>query len=108
MSFVLAPNEVSGKLMTSSRARVKNRPMETSSRVRREAIVVRSPRPKVRSVQRPVLHRLGHMRRLDGLAARQVGDRARDFEDAVVSAGGEAETREGGIEEAARGGVKLA
>src|SRR5215212_11110477 len=63
---------------------------------------------KIRAVQRPVLHRLRDVRRLDPIARREVRDGAGHLEDAVVGAGGEAEAFDGGEEEAFGRGVELA
>src|SRR6185436_14350335 len=45
--------------------------------------------PEIPPIQRAVLHRFRDMPRLDALAPREVGDRARHLEDAVVRAGGQ-------------------
>jgi hypothetical protein len=62
-------------------------------------------RPEVRPIQRSVVHGFGDVVALDAFGGDEVGDRSGDFQDAVVGANGEAEVREGLVEDAARGGV---
>lgn len=59
------------------------------------------PSPKVRPIQRPILHRLSDVRGFDPLACAEVRDRACDFQDAVVRARGEAEALDRGDEKTA-------
>jgi len=44
-------------------------------------------RAEVRLVQRPIVHRLGRMRAFDPFRTRQVGDRSRNLENAIVGPG---------------------
>ena len=48
------------------------------------------------------MHRLGDVRAVEALGPGEVGDGAGDFEHAIVGASGEAEAREGLLDEAAR------
>jgi len=59
-------------------------------------------------IQGTVLDGLHHVRGLDGGASSEVGDGARDFQDAVVGAGAELEIRHGVAEELLPGAVELA
>lgn len=61
----------------------------------------RSSGAKVRTIQRPVLHCLGHVRGVELLGAGQVGDGAGDFQHAVVGPGREAEARERAVQQPA-------
>src|SRR6185312_16802734 len=54
----------------------------------------------VRSIQRPILNRFGDVLRLDLGRAVQVGNRARDFKDAVVGAGAQALLLHGPLQQA--------
>ena len=59
-------------------------------------------------VQTPVLHGLSEVFRGDHFSAVKIGDRAGDFEDAVVSAGRKAEAADGHFESALTGFVQRA
>ena len=65
------------------------------------------PRPAL-AVERAVLNSLGQMLNLNFVGARQVGDGAGHFQDAVVGAGAEAEALHGGFEQLAAGRAYLA
>jgi hypothetical protein len=57
---------------------------------------------------RPVLNRLGDMRRLDVLRPGQIGDGALQFEPTVISASAEVHLLHGCLEQGLAGGVDLA
>lgn len=54
---------------------------------------------------RAILDGLGQMGDLDAFAARQIGDGASQFEDAMIGAGAELELAHGGAQQAAAGVV---
>ena len=56
----------------------------------------------------PVLDGFGEVARLDALRALEVGDRARDAQEAVVAAGGEAQALKGAFEQLFARGIQLA
>ena len=55
-----------------------------------------------------VLDRLGNMRRKNGVARRQIGDRARDLEHAVIGARREVEAGDGVFQQRGAGAIRLA
>src|SRR5947209_13747768 len=69
-------------------------------------IVIAHSRPEVRPIQRAVIHGFGDVVALDAFAGDEVGDRPRDFQYTVVGADGEAEVREGLVEDSPRSGVE--
>src|ERR1039458_7817120 len=80
-----------------SPARDVNHPMHHNAPYVRMALV--ASRPK-RAVQRPVLNRLGNMFRFKLRNTLQVGNRAGDFQDAVMGAGAEPLLSHGAFEQA--------
>jgi hypothetical protein len=57
--------------------------------------------PEVGAIERTILHGFGHVCGFDALAGGEVGDGARDLQNAVVRARGESEAVDGLDEEAA-------
>ena len=61
-----------------------------------------SRRAEIRLVQRAIVHSLRDMAAVDALLPRQIGDRSRDFQDAIVSARRKSQSRYRVLEKAPR------